>query len=247
IFSFSKELLEMLNRTDVNEVTPDSLHLPYDVFYLSLRALNIKISKDSDEIIEGVYVDHNIWNPMGEHPEGYCDLSFYFVGNFKKLYLNYIPKVKSRLEYTTGKFDETPIGSFWNVWLSFEKRERRENVKQAIDYFLQGLKEEIFLNKPEGNEVTDVDLDFFNSTISLLDNVLSLVINCMLYLSQPTEKADIATKFPTGLPNNLDKKLSFAKTRKEVEKVSHKIDQLGFTKIHYVGQSFKKQLYTSLG
>ncbi len=53
IFSFSHELLSMLEKTDASNVKPDSFHLPYDIFYLSLKPLNIKISKDSNEIIEG--------------------------------------------------------------------------------------------------------------------------------------------------------------------------------------------------
>lgn len=239
IFSFSRELLLMLEKTDVSEITPDNFHLPYDVFYLSLRHLNIVIGNGRGEIIEGVYIDHSIWNGHGEHPEGYCDLSFYFVGNFKSLHAEFLPNVKSRLEFTAGQYDETPLGSFWNVWLSFEKKEGRENVKQAIDYFIKGLKNEIFPIKDSEEAVSDHVLDFYNLSIELLDNTLNLVVNCLLYLSQPQEKKDIELKLPKGLPGNLDKKLSFAKTTKDIEKVENKFEELGFTKIHFVGQNFR--------
>ena len=136
IFSFSKGLLSLLDKTDVSEITPNSFHLPYEVFYLSLKPLNIKVSKDSSAIIEGVYIDHNIWNLNGEHPEGYCSLSFYFVGDFKSLYTNFLPNIKRRMEFKDGEFDEEPLGNFWNVWLWFEKDKGRENVKQAIDFFI---------------------------------------------------------------------------------------------------------------
>lgn len=240
IFSFSRELLSMLEKTDVSNITPNNFHLPYDIFYISLKPLNIKIANGRNEIIEGVYVDHNIWNGLGKHPEGYCDLSFYFVGDFKNLFLEYIPNVKSRLEYTEGNYDETPIGSFWNIWLWFEKNEGRETVKQATDYFIQGLKDEIFLNKSSEETVTDFDLDFYNSTVDLLKSTINLVINCLLYLSQPVEKTDIEQKFPKGLPNNFDKKISFAKTHKDLNNITEKIKQIGFSKINYVGQSFKR-------
>lgn len=242
IFSFSTDLLSLLDKTDVSDVTPDKFHLPYDIFYLSLKPLNIKISKNRDEIIEGVYIDHNIWNASGEHPEGYCDLSFYFVGDFKSIFLDFIPKVKSRSIYTINnveKYDEYPIGSFWNIWLWFQKSEGRVNVKQAIDYYLEGLKDEIFPKSNSENAVTDIELDFYNYTTQLLTNTLNLVINCILYLSQPTEKIDIEKRYPIGLPSNLDKKISFAKTQKELKKLDEKIEHLGFTKINYVGQSFK--------
>lgn len=247
IFSFSNELLSLLDKTDVNDIKPDSFHLPYDIFYLSLKPLNIKLSKDSQEIIEGVYIDHNIWDANGEHPDGYCDLSMYFVGNFRKIFLKNISKVKSRTPYTIDnieKFDEYPIGSFWNIWLSFQISEGRENVKQAIDYFLEGLRDEIFPKNNSDIDITDIDLDFYNSTIELLTKTINLVINCILYLSQPTEKIDIEKKYPNGLPHNFDRKLNFAKTTKEIKKVSDKIDQLGFTKIHFIGQSFKYNLNT---
>jgi hypothetical protein len=232
----------MLEKTDVSEITPDFFHLPYDIFYVSLKPLNLKISKHSDAIIEGVYVDHNYWDPFGEHPEGFCDLSLYFVGDFKQIYLDYIPNVKSRLPYyidKVEKFDESPLGSYWNVSFWFEKAEGRKNVKQAVDYFLQGLREEIF-PKDNDTEVSDYDLDFYNSTVELLTNTINLVINCMLYLSQPKENFDIEEKYPSNLPHNFDKKLKFAKTAKEQKKLDVKIDKLGFTKIKYVGQSFRR-------
>ncbi|PHR49846.1 MAG: hypothetical protein COA32_01545 [Fluviicola sp.] len=242
IFSFSKDLLTILEKTDVSEITPDFFHLPYDIFYVSLKPLNLKISKYSDEVIEGVYIDHNYWNPSGEHPEGYCDLSFRFVGDFKEIFLNFIPNVNSRLSINTKKeevqFIESPLGNFWTVWFWFEKEEGRENVKQAVDYFLEGLREEVF-PKDNNTKVTDYELDFYNSTVELLTNTINLVINCMLYLSQPQEKTDIEEKYPTNLPHNFDKKLKFAKTVKEQKKLDGKIEQLGFTKIKYVGQSFK--------
>ena len=240
MFSFSKELLQMLEKTDVSEITPDNFHLPYDIFYLSLKPLNIRIADDREEIVEGVYIEHNIWNPSGDHPEGYCDLSFHFVGDFKNVFNKYLPHVKSRIEYSNGNFDEYPIGDFWTVWLDFEKSENRETVQQAIYYFLTNLKENIFPKPNNQNTVIDYELDFFNSTLKLLDKTLNLVINCMLYLSQPTDKKDIETKLPKGLPSNFDKKLSFAKTAKEIKKIEDKIEALGFTKIHFVGQSFQE-------
>ncbi|MCW3466816.1 hypothetical protein [Chitinophaga nivalis] len=238
IFSFQQALLSLLDKTDVSEITPDKFHLPYDTFYLSLKPLHIKIANGREEVIEGVYIDHNIWNGHGEHPEGYCDLSFYFVGNFKQLFLEYIPHVKSRLEDTSGAYDELPVGSFWNVWLSFEKKEGRENVKQAVAHFIQNLQAEI-LPKEHSLE-SGADTDFYNATVELLTNTINLVINCLLYLSQPTEKVEVEKRFPTGLPGNFDKQLSFAKTDKETKKIEEKINQLGFTKIRYVGQSFKR-------
>lgn len=243
IFSFSKELLLLLDKTDVSDVKPDLFTLPYEIFYLSLKPLNLKLSKNSDAIIEGVYVDHNIWNPMGEHPEGYCDLSFYFVGDFKDTFLKYISTVKSSTQPFTNsdEVDEMPLGTFWNIYLWFEKSEKRETVKEALDYFINDLKKEIFITNKTPEQITDFDLEFYSDTIELLEKTINLVINCLLYLSQPKDKQDIEKKFPRGLPGNFEKKMSFAKTEKEKKKIGDNIEQSGFSKINFVGQTFKRK------
>lgn len=243
IFSFSKELLLLLDKTDVSDVKPDLFKLPYDIFYISLKPLNLELSTNSEAIIEGVYIDHNIWNGYGEHPEGYCDLSFSFAGDFKNTFLKYISTVKSSTQpYTNSeKVDEMPLGSFWNVYLWFEKSEKRETVKDALDYFINDLKKEIFTTNKTPEQITDFDLEFYSDTIQLLENTINLVVNCLLYLSQPKDKQDVEKKFPTGLPGNFEKKLSFAKTEKERKKIGVNIEQSGFSKINFVGQTFKRK------
>lgn len=243
IFSFSEKLLSMLEKTEVDDIKPDSFHLPYDIFYISLKSLNIKIATDREEIIEGVFVNHNIWDFNGEHPEGYCDLSFYFVGNFKELFLEYVPHVTGRMLVTINNevtYDEWQEGSFWNVWLSFDKRDGRETVKQTIDFYLQEQKEYIFSKEDEAVSPSEFETNYYNSTIILLKNTINLVINCLLYLSLPTEKIDIEKKYPENLPHNFNKKLKFSKSPKEHEKVSKKINQLGFSKINYIGRTYKR-------
>lgn len=243
IFSFSKELLLLLDKTDVSDVKPDLFKLPYDIFYLSLKSLNLKLSKNSDAIIEGVYIDHNIWNGYGEHPEGYCDLSFNFVGDFKETYLKYISTVKGSTQPFTNsdEVEEMPLGTFWNIWLWFEKSEKRETVKEALEYFITDLKKEIFITNKTPEQITDFDLEFYSDTTELIEKTINLVINCLLYLSQPKDKQDIEKKFPSGLPGNFEKKMSFAKTEKERKKIGDNIEQSGFSKINYVGQTFKKK------
>ena len=243
IFSFSNELLQLLDKTDVNDVKPELFKPPYDIFYLNLRPLNLKLSKNSEAIIEGIYIDHNIWNGNGEHPEGYCDLSFYFVGDFKDIFLKYISTVKSSTQPFTNDdyIDEMQLGDFWNIYLWFEKSEKRETVKEPLDYFLKNLKDEIFVTNKTPEQLTDFDLEFYSDTIDLIERTINLVINCLLYLSQPKDKLDIEKKLPKGLPGNFEKKLSFAKTEKEKNKISEKIEQAGFSKINFVGQTYRRR------
>lgn len=243
IFSFSKELLLMLSETDASDVKPEMLKLPYDIFYLSLKPLNLKLTKDDEAVIEGVYVDHNIWNMNGEHPEGYCDLSFYFAGDFKEIFLKYIPTVKITLPLTAeaDEFDDIKAGSFWLVYLWFQKSENRETVKQAVGHFKENLKNELLVNNRTPEEVTAQESEFYSNTIELLEQTINVVMNCLLYLSQPKEKKDIERRLPTGLPGNFEKKLVFARTEKEKQKIADRASQSGFSKINYVGQSFKRK------
>lgn len=243
IFSFSKELLQLLDKTDVSDVKPELFKPPYDVFYLDLKSINLRLSKNSDAIIEGVYIDHNILNGNGEHPEGYCDLSFYFVGDFKETFLKYISTVKSSTQpfLNNNYVDEMPLGDFWNIYLWFEKSEKRETVKEALDYFLRNLKDEIFVTNKTPEQITDFDLEFYSDTLELIEGTINLTVNCLLYLSQPKEKLDIEKKFPTSLPGNFENKFSFGKTEKEKRKINEKIERAGFTKINFVGQAFKRR------
>ncbi|PZR20769.1 MAG: hypothetical protein DI539_09895 [Flavobacterium psychrophilum] len=243
IFAFSKELLSMLEKTDAGNTTADTFHPPYDIFYLSLRPLDLKISKDDSEIIEGVYVDHQIYDASGTTYDGYCELTLDFTGNFKSVYERFAEKVSSQLPYTIDgqvKYNISPLGDFWRFWLMFDPKEGITNVRDTVDVFLKDLQREIFPLKDSGRDVTDIELDFYNSAAGLLEETINLVINCILYLSQPSHKVDLTKEYPAGLPANFDRKLSFAKSTKEKENVCKRIESSGFTKISFVGQSFRK-------
>lgn len=244
IFSFSRDLLFMLDKTDVNEITPDKFHLPYDVFYLSLKPLELEIDFDSNKIIEGVYVDYNYWDDNGEHPDGYCDLKLRFVGDFKDIHSKYSTSVISTIplnESNITEQDQSPLGNFWDTFLRFDKNIGVENVKQAIEEFLKNLREEIFPRKGSNKLVSDIELDFYNSSIDVLGKTIGLVVNCLLYLSQPKNKIDVEIEHPSGLPHNLNRKLRTAKTDREKTKIEQKINGCGFSKINYIGRSYKSQ------
>jgi len=49
------------------------------------------------------------------------------VGNFKGIFLEYVPHVTGRMPVTIDNqvtYDEWQEGRFWNVWLSFDKLEK---------------------------------------------------------------------------------------------------------------------------
>lgn len=66
---------------------------------------------------------------------------------------------------------------------------------------------------------------------------IKLTIGTLLYLSLP--KNDIVEKLPEDLPIHLKKGLEDADTKRRKEKAEQAIKDAGYTKIKYVGQSFK--------
>jgi hypothetical protein len=66
--------------------------------------------------------------------------------------------------------------------------------------------------------------------------VFEAAINIILYLSLPTK--DIAERYPTDLPIHLKNNLEKANTKRRKEVATQAIQQAGYTKIKYVGQSF---------
>lgn len=229
IFAFSEELLELLSHTDINEVTAKDFKLPYDIFYLSLKPLKIKVQPDRNEIIEGVYVETNTYDPNGVHNEGYFEISLQFVGEFEDYFVE-LCNVKDKEGF--------PIGGFWNMFFMFSKEEGITTMDEAIKESIEWTKNELFPKTKDG-KVSDEFLDYFGSHLKLIENILKLVINCLLYLSQPNKKVDNEVKIPEKLPSNFDKKLSFAKTKKQRDKLVKKINDTGFSKINFIGNSFK--------
>lgn len=236
IFSFSKELLELLSHTDINEVKANDFKLPFDIFYLSLKPLELKVHPDRNEIIEGVYVETNIYDPSGVHNEGYFEISLQFVGEFEEYYIE-LCDLKDKEGF--------PIGGFWNMFFLFSKEEGVSTMDEAIKKSIEWEKDELFPKTNQG-KISDEYLDYFGSHLKLIESTLKLVINCLLYLSQPQEKIDNETKIPEKLPGNFDKKLSFAKSQKQRDKIIKKINETGFSKINFIGNSFKQHSVSNI-
>lgn len=236
IYSFSNDLLKMLNHTNVDDVTYESFNLPYDNFYLSLRPLELKLTKDSKKIIDGVYIEidrmsmektvdskgNEFWNDYA--------ISFHFAGDFE----DYIIKYHDKIWNDSGSGGQI----FWGFAFYFSIKEGIITVSDAIKDW-QSVKEYALF--PENNEdITNEHLDILNYYRHLVKSTYKIVVNCMLYLSMFKNDKDIEFRYTDDLPLNLNKKLHFAKTEKEITKIEKRISETGFSKIHYVGNSYKK-------
>jgi hypothetical protein len=236
IFSFSKDLLEMLNHTEVNEITYESFNLPYDNFYISLKPLGIRASEDSDKIIEGVYVsidrDTMKKNPT-DSSEDFEDfaIGFHFVGDFEEFIVKYHDKVWN--DFGSGG------QSFWNYAFFFNKDRKIVKIIDAINDWKEVYSHSLFPQEPE--ETNDGYLDLFNNYLKFVDSTSIILVNCLLYLSMPKEDKDIETKYTEDLPFNFNRKLRLSKSKSETSKIESKISTSGYSKIQYVGKSYTRK------
>jgi len=232
IFSFSKEILEMLNHTDVNNIPISTIKLPYSTFYLSLKPLGINLDEDTEDLIEGVFVSENLHFDSGQKR-----LEFQFAGNFVETY---------------KKFDRPGLpnvykGNFWDFDLDFDENRKIETIQDSLKDEIEMWEFEIFQDDEEEiKSKTEIDnrLDFYSRKVNFSNSIIKLVINCLLYLSLSKENKDIEKKYPENLPSNFNKKLSFAKNEREEKKISKRIEETGFSCINYVGEKYQRNHQT---
>lgn len=238
IFSFSKELLQLLEKTDVNDITYQSFHLPFDNFYISLRPLEIPVSKDSNKIVEGVYVSIDRLAMKKSDPEDNTSdflfaISFDFVGDFEEFKMKYHDKIWDSAGDGIGGVN------FWQYAFYFIENDNEKilTIEDAIKDVKEIFKFSYF---PENkDELINIHLDAYNYQLDFIEKTCRVLVNCLLYLSLPRESLDINKNYPSDLPYNFNKKLSFAKSDNTKKKIENKISNYGYSKINFVGNSFK--------
>ncbi|AXP79743.1 hypothetical protein CJ739_646 [Mariniflexile rhizosphaerae] len=238
IFSFSNDLLLMLEKTDVDDISFDMFSLPYDDFYLSLKSLGLYANSDNENLIDGVYV-HLERSEMEAIPKSERDpkmrddyyepeykllIYFHFVGNFENF-------VKEKPDEVI--FDEE-IKLSWSYGLAFPKYEDFITVGDAIDQEIEKFESQVYQNFPQDKNKRE---KIINEYKDFVDKTIRVLINSLLYLSQPKEKINSEQEFPQNLPFNFNRKLNFAKTDKQKKKIEKKINETGFSKILYFGNN----------
>ncbi len=239
IFSFSEELLLMLEKTDVNEISYDMFHLPYDNFYLSLKPLKIKANNKNESYIDGVYVhlersEMESIVPMSERdpnmgddyyePEYKLLIYFHFVGNFE----NFVKENPNEVI-----FDEDIMLS-WNYALSFPEYEDYVTVGEAIEIEIDKFYSQVYQSSGE-TEIKKAKIK--KEYKEFVEKTIRVLVNSLLYLSQPKDKIISKEEYPENLPFNYNRKLKFAKTKKQRKKIEKKINETGFSKILFFGNS----------
>lgn len=243
IFSFSNDLLLMLEKTDVYDISFDMLNFPYDNFYLSLKSLGIYANSNEQNLIDGVYVhlerSEMEATPIEERdlemdddyyePEYKLLIYFYFVGDFEEF-------VKKKPDEII--FDEE-LKLSWNYALSFPTYEDYVTVGDAIEQEIGKFEHQVYQKFPiDENKRNKIAKEYRG----FIENTIRVLINSLLYLSQPKEKLITEQKYPKKLPFNFNRKLHFAKTDKQKKKIEKKINETGFSKILYFGNTNNRNI-----
>lgn len=241
IICFSEDLLLMLDKTDVNDISYDMFHLPYDNFYLSLKSLGLYANSDNQNLIDGVYV-HLERTQMESIPKSERDpeiddedyepeykllIYFHFVGDFENF-------VKEKPEEVI--FNENIMLS-WNYALSFPEYENFITVGDTILHEKNKFSSHVYINNDKvKQEKVESDYEIF------VDKTIRVLVNSLLYLSQPNDNLKSKKEYPENLPFNYNRKIHFAKTDKQKKKIEKKINETGFSKILYFKNNYNKSI-----
>ncbi len=149
IFSFSKELLSMLDKTDVEEIQFENIKQPFKDYYVSFRELEKNLTgeyMDYEHKLDGAYISHEIDNVLIIHLTGYNDnktsTNWYFHPDFSNINsLNFKSAhrtVKGALDNLQGELikvaEKAPKELAPNIDRTF--KEYSENIKLLINCLL---------------------------------------------------------------------------------------------------------------
>lgn len=225
IFHFTKELLELLEKTDVSDIQIKNIKFPYSSLYISIRELNRPFSteKNDDTIIDGIYV-----NFRGEE-NSKLDLLHDFHIRFD---ICGFSESRKDLEFKRTNLDLLELTSE----LSFDNKE--STINDAFSVIHQILKETTE-NETTSQKFKDKEVNSQLEDYKRLKDNINLIINCIIYIS--SENSDIERKYQNGLPNYLSNKLESANTNRKKEIVNQELNNFGYSKINIIGKSYKRK------
>jgi hypothetical protein len=220
IFHFKKELLDLLEKTDVSDIQIGNIKFPFNNFYLSLRELNKPFSSNpnDDTIIDGVYIEF--------HDDSKDNLIYDYWISF---HLCGYSESRKDIEFKYNVIDNMELASD----LTFENTNSKiTDALKLVQQIMSDTLESKTMTQAAIEKEIDYQLEYYKN---LKDN-LNLFINCILYVS--SDKPDIEIKYVDGLPVHLKSKFEKANTKHRKDLVEKEIKQFGYSKIKLVGKNF---------
>ncbi len=231
IFHFQPALTSLFLLTDVDEVILDAIKLPYDNFYISF----------------GKQTDLNIWGH-----EYFVDGAY--ISKISTTIQIMLTTVRSDLDYKSKPHFVLFPDRYYYFPLNVSKA--CITVKVALDESI--AEHQPFTSKdvpdtagtqiingeevpiPSRGKQTQIEVTEENRAgFPVFLNALRLVVNGLCYLS--SQHREVFTRFPQETPEGLLNKFQRAKTPNDVARVSRRLASMGYTKVHFCGDSIQQE------
>lgn len=239
IFDIPEQLCEMFRRTDVDDITGESIKVPYPGLYLHFGPQE-DLSFDADWVPEGAYVYELRGDGDGDRVLQFCvvfaprDLEKYreFEVNIEPAYVQALTQQHMRM----------PLGEAVDLIVSNKIAQLRDEAQSKT---LPGLGSKAVRDLRDDHGITVVSTQA-EQTLKELDSLapqhkcylgmLKLIVNSLAYVTAYPK--DIETRWPAGTPGSLLKQLGKTENRNERRRIQSKLAALGFTPVHLCGRRF---------
>lgn len=243
IFDIPTELGAMFRRTDIDDITAESIKVPYPGLYLHFGAQQDLVF-DPDWIPEGAYVYELRGEGEGDRVLQFCivfapaDLEKYrdFDVNIEPVYTQALAQQHMKM----------PLGDAVDLVLSQKLAQLR---KEAGSESMPGLDGEDVQRLADEHGVTLVSAQAQRAKTELGGigaqhhcylEMLKLIVNSLAYLTAYPK--DVETRWPANTPASLLKQLSKTDNRNEQRRVQSKLASLGFTPVHVCGRRLAEDI-----
>lgn len=245
IFHLEPGLIELFNKTKIDDVVLEDVLLPYDSFYLHFgeaagieapnyfgeysELYNKELNKSSGVFIEGAFVE----------------LQRDHFGDYQSIQLLLVPKA----------YGDSGFSHLINLDCHVKGGVVRKDVKNSVlNAFKDAIHQNPFQNdlmnqKSNNHSVLGKDFDWHQAKKdwrpsaeklaweAAATKAITLIVNAILYLT--SQDSDVEEDFPDSYPKKLVTKAK-SDNIKEAKRAESKLASQGYTKIKFVGRSVKK-------
>jgi hypothetical protein len=236
IVDFPKPLLDMLAKTDIDDIPLDSIKTPYVAQYLHFGP------QPDMEIEPGWYVDGAYVEQRGAAGE-LCFVITAIPNDDDLLRHWYLfPEVQYQQDIV-GSYRTMDLGTAIDMVLA-DRLAALRDIDENSGAMMQGAKDELNMSGaiPEGLNIVNVapQLAILRDEIArrrhtVYKAALQLLVNALCYIVAYPD--DIEAVWPQETPESLLQKLQSG-TGKEKQRAQSKLTSLGFVPVHICGQRF---------
>ncbi|WP_432731169.1 hypothetical protein [Variovorax sp. W6] len=235
IFQFPKRLMEMLERTDVDDLALESLHFPYEALYLSFGPQS-GLEPAPGWQADGAYVFcHDITEDDGRRTLSFVQFCVTFApvadpDCYGRLAENPEPFLlmafgDEALRMGIGEASDREISN-----RIARLRKERDGTTEFADQAKQlGL-------SSKQSESARTALEELPRLQDCWERITRLIVNALAYLSAYPD--DVEARWPAGAPSQLVEKISKAATTKDQRQAKTELGMLGYAAIQLCGKSF---------